>query len=337
MKSIYINELSNSHVVSSLIETWGSLQDSYLSSHWKKYGPQSIIHVKNKTIDCLRGIGFGDCQQTSSLSISKIFHYLTILTYLAILHNRTKILSWMAIARLIIRSCRDIDIFFSYDVFRQCCIVSILEQYVPQKENPRILLIGDGYGILAGILKLHFSNVQVVLVDIFPALLFQAIVLGRGLPKVKHSIIQHNTNKDLGVSKRGPLSDIIYCHAKHLPHLKNIKFDIVINVASMQEMTSDIVKRYFNFIRSSSHKNNLFYCCNRETKVLPDGETLRFEAYPWHELDEHLFDEEPPFYKWFFSSKAAGKKLKIFNISVPFGWHFDGKMRHRLTRMHTNS
>jgi hypothetical protein len=229
------------------------------------------------------------------------------------------------------------DIFFSYDVFRQCCIVSILEQHVAQKENPRILLIGDGYGILAGILKFHFSNAQVVLVDIFPALLFQAIVLGRGLPTAKHTIIQHNMNKDLEVSKKDPPSDIIYCHAKDLPHLKNIKFDIIINVASMQEMTPEIVKKYFNFIRSSSHENNLFYCCNRETKVLPDGEKLRFEDYPWHELDEHLFDEEPPFYKWFFSYRVTNRKLKICNTSVPFGWLFDGKMRHRLTRMHINS
>jgi len=90
---------------------------------------------------------------------------------------------------------------------------------------------------------------------------------------------------------------------------------------------------HFTFIRSYISPDGFFYCCNREEKVLPGGEILRFDDYPWHKMDRHLLDEEPPFYRWFFSFRPTSRHLRVASIPVPFGRLFDGPMRQRLTHL----
>jgi len=89
----------------------------------------------------------------------------------------------------------------------------------------------------------------------------------------------------------------------------------------MQEMNPDIIKIYFDIIRSSIGKR-YFYCCNREEKILPDGTVIRFNEYPWNSnKDEIIFDELCAFYQ-------------KYPISVPPFWlPFDGPIKHRLARM----
>ena len=89
----------------------------------------------------------------------------------------------------------------------------------------------------------------------------------------------------------------------------------------MQEMNHDIVSRYFDYIREYATEDNMFYCCNRVYKKLPGGEELSFFKYPWCDRDIHYIDEEPKFYKYYFSGR------------YPFLNYYDGKMHHRLTRM----
>ncbi|MHC4587002.1 MAG: putative sugar O-methyltransferase [Planctomycetota bacterium] len=332
MKPIQIDSLPNPRLISELFEAWKGYEDSGASSHWKKFGPQSEVGFENEVIEALRGVGFGDCQVNGGIS-SKLFHFGTILSYLVTLSDRSIVLPWMRCARSMLRSLDDLDMFFSYDVFRQCCVASILEPYIVKWKNPKILFIGDGYGILAGLLKSRFTNGQAFLVDIFPALLFQAIILGTCLPELKHSFEDLHKLRGKGDEKQSAAADFIYCHGGDLSVLKDQAFDLVINVASMQEMHSDVVAGYFTFIRSHLNKEGLFYCCNREEKVLPDGEILRFMEYPWHEMDKHLLDGEPKFYRHFFSHRPTLRQLKVRGISVPFCRLFDGPMHHRLTRL----
>jgi len=105
----------------------------------------------------------------------------------------------------------------------------------------------------------------------------------------------------------------------------------------MQEMTPDVVARYFTFIRSHISADGLFYCCNRKEKILPGGEILRFNDYPWDKMDRHLLDEEPPYYRYFFSFRPTSRHLKVASIPVPFGRLFDGSMWHRLTQLSRQS
>jgi len=157
MRPIQIAGLPNSKIIFAMLYVWKSCQSSGASSHWKELGPQSEIRIEKEAIVALRGAGFGDCQKMGT-RISKLSHFATILSYLAVLPKRSNIVPWMVHARKMLSSLSDLDMFFSYDVFRQCCIASILEPYVSQWGNPNILLIGDGYGILSGLLKIRFPK-----------------------------------------------------------------------------------------------------------------------------------------------------------------------------------
>jgi len=170
-------------------------------------------------------------------------------------------------------------------------------------------------------------------VDIFPALLFQAVVLGKSMPEVRQELTNPNRLRRNETVDHSIPTEITFCHARDLSHLDGNTFNLVINVASMQEMPPDSVSDYFAFIRSHLSAEGLFYCCNREEEVLPGSEILRFDDYPWNRTDRHLLDGEPPFYRWFFSQRPTVRNLRIATIPVPFGRLFDGPMRHRLTQL----
>ena len=332
---IEIAGLSNANIVLHMLEVWKSYESSGASSHWQILGPQSEIRIEKEAIVALRGAGFGDCQKLG-IEVSRVFHFATILSYLAILRNRLSILPWMRHARKMLYRLNDLDMFFSYDVFRQCCIASILEPYVARWRNPNVLLIGDGYGILSGLLKIRFPESRLFLVDIFPALFFQAVILGKSMPGVRQELAWSDGIRKNETGDHNIPAEITFCHANDLSLLDGNTFHITINVASMQEMTPDSVRYYFTFIRSHISAEGLFYCCNREEKVLPGSEVLRFDDYPWNKADSHLIDEEPPFYRWFFSPRPTARHLRIATIPVPFGRLFDGPIRHRLTRLFPN-
>jgi hypothetical protein len=332
MWPIEIARLRNARIISAMLGMWKAYESSGASSHWQILGPQSEIRIEKEAIVALHGAGFGDCQKMG-IGVSRVFHVATILSYLAFLRDRSSILPWMARARKMLYSLRDIDMFFSYDVFRQCCIASILEPYIAQWRNPTILLIGDGYGILSGLLKIRFPESRLFPVDIFPALLFQAVVLGKSMPEIRQELTCSDGLRKNEAGDRNIPAEITFCHANDLSLLDGNGFHIAINVASMQEMTPDSVRNYFAFIRSHLSAEGLFYCCNREEKVLPGSEVLRFDDYPWNKADSHLLDEEPRFYRWFFSPRPTARSLKMAAIPVPFGRLFDGAMRHRLTRL----
>jgi len=335
MRPIEIAQLRNARIISAMLGMWKAYESSGASSHWQRLGPQSEIHIEKEAIVALRGAGFGDCQKMGT-GVSKVFHFATILSYLAILPNRSNILPWMGHARKMLSSLNDLDMFFSYDVFRQCCIASVLEPHIAEWRNPKILLIGDGYGILSGLLKIRFAESRLFLVDIFPALLFQAVVLGKSMPEIRQELAHSGRLMKNETGDHDIRAEITFCHANDLSLLDENMFHITINVASMQEMTPDSVSNYFTFIRSHLSAEGLFYCCNREEKALPGSEILRFDDYPWSKTDRHLIDEEPPFYRWFFSPRPTARNLKMAAISVPFGRLFDGPIRHRLTRLCRN-
>jgi len=87
----------------------------------------------------------------------------------------------------------------------------------------------------------------------------------------------------------------------------------------MQEMHPEIIQQYFEFMRQSS-VDSFFYCLNREKKILPGGEVVCFDEYPWGEA-EVLLDEYCPFYQYFPSN------------TPPFCREFDGPSRHRLVKL----
>ena len=87
----------------------------------------------------------------------------------------------------------------------------------------------------------------------------------------------------------------------------------------MQEMDPPVTARYFELLRRA--KTALFYCCNREEKVLPDGTVTRFAEFPWKPEDKVLFDELCPWHNSYYA------------LLPPFYRPYDGPIRHRLVRL----
>ncbi len=88
---------------------------------------------------------------------------------------------------------------------------------------------------------------------------------------------------------------------------------------------------YFDFLRAHLVKDNLFYCCNREEKIMPGGEVSKILDYPWNMQDRHLVDEPCPWVKFYVSWHTTKNGLKVFNKRVPLVNYFDGAVRHRLS------
>ena len=107
-----------------------------------------------------------------------------------------------------------------------------------------------------------------------------------------------------------------FVDASELNVLKYTKIDLFVNIASMQEMTNEAVKDYFNIIKQS---NAYFYCCNRENKKLYGGEELIFDKYSWGNCKKIVWEDCP----W-------SKKYYVF--SLPFIKKYDGNIKHALVK-----
>ena len=92
-----------------------------------------------------------------------------------------------------------------------------------------------------------------------------------------------------------PASQALFC--------KNLEIDFFFNSHSMQEMTYDEIKKYFDIIKSNKA---FFYCNNREVKPGQVGdEDYFFEKMPWGN-NEFLFKETCPI------------NTKYYNFRYPF-------------------
>ena len=89
----------------------------------------------------------------------------------------------------------------------------------------------------------------------------------------------------------------------------------------MQEMNLETVRDYFSFMRKQVTVEKYFYCCNRELKILPDGQIVKFVDYGWEESDDIIFDELCPWYQKYPT-----------NIPPNFLRNFDGVIRHKLIK-----
>jgi SAM-dependent methyltransferase len=142
--------------------------------------------------------------------------------------------------------------------------------------SPHILEIGAGYGGLAHHLSKIIKGKSVyVIVDLPETLLYAAAYL-----------TLHNPDKKLYLYEKGcdidGSCDFILIPHYRLDLLQYWKFDLVINVASMQEMRTDQVETYLNFINQTSigllySLNVDCYIQNTELTCLSDLLKARFD------------------------------------------------------------
>ncbi|HOW35826.1 MAG TPA: putative sugar O-methyltransferase [Candidatus Omnitrophota bacterium] len=298
---------------------------AFISSHWQYYLPQVQALAKEGRIVPLRGDSFGDFQNTS-LS-RRLFSMATIGSYLLTFKDRWTILKLIKVTGKVFKR---LGFHLTYDGFRQICSLALIAKHIPNtKKKITVLCIGDGYGLLSDLIKEIYPHAKICLLDLGKILTFQAHFCQQAHPESKHVL----------KSRFAPLADerdadFTYCPAEDLSLLDTYSFDLVVNIASMQEMNEDTIRAYFSFLRGHMKKDNLFYCCNRIEKQMPGGEASRILSYPWDGRDVHIVDEICPWFRYFFSSWTLARGPKVMGWRIPFINYFDGDIHHRLTRMH---
>lgn len=308
-----INKLTNPGLIKGLYSEYylkDATPEKLVSSHWKRFSGNIRVSVDELgNLTSFYGYGFGDLQPTHFLN--RALKYLCNISYFIRLPYKKDILFLAGKSRPIIKK---MGSYLSYDCFRQLCSLCVIRKHlkISSKKELRVLAIGDGYGFLSAVLKSVYPEARITLVDIGKVLFFQAVNLQRIWPGYSHCLVGDKIQQG---------TDFLYVPAECVDKIKGVKYDLIVNIASMGEMNYDTIGRYFKFMRMNVSDDNLFYCCNRESKSLPGGETIEFLKYPWLDGDRHLVDEYCDFYRYHFS------------VIAPFFHRFDGLFLHRLTNL----
>lgn len=280
------------------------------SSHWRHYAGQfHVVQGDDHALVSLSGTAFGNAKWRSTLH--RLADDATIALHLATLPRRRRL---RAEYRRLKRVTAAMGLHPTFDAFRQCCSLELLDRTWSAAAPPRVVVIGDGHGVLSALIKDRWPDASVTLIDLGRTLLFQTVNCQRGAPESRHVL-----------AGAGSLLEnaFIYCPADRLDAIGHLRFDIAINIASMQEMTPETVAGYFALLRRQLMSESYFYCCNRERKVLPGGEVSVLAEYPWRADDRVHLDEPCPWHQYFLTPLP------------PFLRHYDGRHRHRLVTLLT--
>jgi len=308
-------------------------QAPLLSSHWEYFSRQFAVEIDETGRPCaLRGAGFGALEARRT-PIEWLLSVVVMASQLALTPNRGDI---VRLVRPALRVCRAARLHFSFQAFRQVADLSVIVRHLStiiRTTRPLIIInIGDGYGFLSALIKRVLPEARLVLVDLGKTLLFQAVTCQAVHPTSTHHVV---LPAQLSNQPDWMASEFIYCPAEYLEELDQFVFDIGINIASMQEMNTATIERYFSFLRRHLRPDsNLFYCVNREVKDLRGGERTVFDAYPWSPRDRHLVDGYVPWRNRFAILPASVRSRKL-GAYLPLVNSPRKPMRMRLTVLAT--
>ncbi|MCM8760948.1 MAG: putative sugar O-methyltransferase [Candidatus Omnitrophica bacterium] len=311
-----IYKLPEPKIISEIFNRYYGREDTdkrFVSSHWKYHSSRIRVSIDyNGNVRVLRGSGFGLMDNTHIFN--KIVHMICNNSYLITLPDRFAIKNLMKLSSDLLKA---VDSYLSYESFRQLCSLNVILKHfnADKRDSIAVLMIGDGYGFLSAMIKVLYPRSTIVLVDIGKVLLFQAIYLQRIFRQARHHLVFSPENATCSTGRY----DFVYCPSENIEALNDIRFGLIVNIASMQEMDYKTIMRYFAYMRSHVVDGALFYCLNRVKKELPGGEVIEFEKYPWNRNDVHLVDEECAFYRYYLS------------LRPPFFHRFEGPFRHRVT------
>ncbi|MEF2230136.1 MAG: putative sugar O-methyltransferase [Pseudodesulfovibrio sp.] len=294
------------------------------SSHWKEQHARARLTQADGDFR-LEGQGFGYDPNPTAKSL--LLGWMTIALYLLKLPDRLALLRRLPAA---VAVARRMGHPFTYNCFRSLCTyVSVLRE----RELSRVAIIGDGWGYLAGLIRHFEPRAAVFLIDLGKTLTFQVSLLGKAFPEAELHLVDEGGLNPAEVGEGA----FVFCPAESVREMEAMRFDLFINVASMQEMTMPVIEEYFRFMRGTLRSGGLFYCCNRKEKVLPCGSVIRFHAYPWDAADIVLIDGPCPWHTFFLESCRAARGPVLFGRRVPYINWFDGDHLHRLAGLTSRS
>jgi len=297
-------------------------ESSAASSHWAEFSKKIAVDGSDGGEKTLHGYGFGDLEQNG---LAKKLFSATATSLHRLSHANLPLAGEIILCKSLVRR---MGLSYSQDAFRQACTLHLLKQHV-RSDCEEVLIIGDGYGLLAGLIHETFPKARVTLIDLGAVLYFQAFGLTKVWPAERCALVSSKTV--LG-DEAGSRLRFVPAESLAETELSFSKLDVAVNIASMQEMDPDMVASYFHLLRKN--KAALFYCCNRLEKKLPDGKVSAYHSYPWLPGDQHLVDEPCPWQQWFLGLPPFGKNnLTLRGLPLPLIHRYDGTHWHRLTRM----
>lgn len=268
--------------------------NSNKSSYWKKYLKEKTNYTNIYNPD----IGVGKFKKKNN-------YYIHQLLLRLIYGNKIfKTETYKKFNSIFIKSGRMMDI----NTIRHVFTFEILKRYINPK---KVCIIGDGG--LNAVLGTHLT---------FPKAKIFSINLSE--THIHDYLILKNSNLDLINSVELIEEEYQQINEKKLflitsnnkNFLNNKEIDLFINIASFQEMSMSEIVNYFSIIKNNK---SYLYACNRELKVLPDGEKIFFKNYPWHNCN-YLFLEDCNFHK------------KYYSLNFPFIRKYDGNHKHCLVK-----
>lgn len=269
--------------------------DKDKSSYWKK-GFENNPEYKNVFNP---DIGIGKYQKKNLFSF---FHNF----FLKIIFGKSifKTSSYKMYKTVFDSSCRRIDI----NTMRHIFTFEILKKYVNPK---RICIIGDG-GLNAVLgAYLNFPKSKIFSINLSESLIHDYIVLKHLNSNLKESVkVIENINDFEDIKNL----NLIPSNLKN--YLFDKEIDLFINISSFQEMSMNEIDRYFRIIKNNK---SYLYTCNREIKILPDGEKISFSCYPWENCN-YVFNKNCDFHQ------------KYYSLRFPFIKKYDGNHKHALVK-----
>lgn len=298
--------ICTSNILDTLFNDYYGKEVSYsdqTSSFWKKYGEYQSVKKIGDEYKC-SGMLFGNFLKKSLInSISQ----LPVKIYTTNLLKKcnpqiAKDSRWVADHQQ-----RE----YCHDLARMSLTLNLLRENIPNLGTKTFGIIGDGYGTLGCLIKKVYPNSKIVYINLGRTLFFDLYYTTKCFPTLTHKLIRSSNEV---YSK-----DFNYIEAEYFESVR-CSSDVFINIASMQEMNPQTISNYFNVIRDQV-SDTYFYCCNRLSKTLPDGEIINFTDYGWSDSDEIIVDELCSWHQRFPVNRP------------PFSVKFDGQHKHRLIKV----
>ena len=150
-----------------------------------------------------------------------------------------------------------------------------------RNESPTFIEIGAGYGGVISKLKKRYPKSRCVLFDLPELSAVQTYYINSEFPDAKIFYYRDLLNKgnDLFSSN----FDFLILPGEVFERLPSNYIDLVINIRSMMEMSSTIIKYYFDNIHRAIKNNGLFACFNRYIKP-SIGEKIILKNYPFDQF-----------------------------------------------------
>ena len=204
------------------------------------------------------------------------------------------------------------------DVIRQSLTISFLNQKINFNRIENVIVIGDGFATMTSLLIENKLVERVYFINLRKTLLVDLIYLKKAIGDKRFERETAIINSKDSINSLKSKHKYVAIEAENYELLEYINKDLVINIASFQEMSKQVIDNYFKFIYNKSGKHFYFYLCNREEKELPDGEKIKFKNYNFESDDQILENELCPWHQYFYMKYP------------PFFKKFDGPTRHQL-------